>query len=329
MDLLRCAAVGALLYIPWFKAEPWEIPLPFSVPLLGDTLPIQPFGLLVAIGVLLGARMAEWYAKKHHIVPGAVADLITHVVILGFVFGYVLNGVFYHPETVQEILDRPVLLFSRWLGLSSYGGFLGAVIGAWVWKRRRRVPLMPVLDAVAFGFPIGWLFGRTGCFVVHDHPGRVTDFFLAVDDYRAGMPPWQPRHDLGLYEVLWSAACILLFVALLRVRRPRGLYVALLPLLYAPIRFFLDYLRAPADTGGDLRYLGLTPGQYASIGFVLVGAFVLRYVLKHPDPEIPEGMRLPSDEPPETGATSPGDAPSSSAPGATERGQPGASGPPS
>ena len=50
-----------------------------------------------------------------------------------------------------------------------------------------------------------------GCFVVHDHPGKVTDFALAVSDYRFGAPPFQARHDLGFYEVLYSALIIALF----------------------------------------------------------------------------------------------------------------------
>ena len=44
----------AVLFIPWFRLEAWDIPLPFSLPIVGDTLSIQPFGVLVATGVLLG-----------------------------------------------------------------------------------------------------------------------------------------------------------------------------------------------------------------------------------------------------------------------------------
>lgn len=289
--------MGALLYIPWFKAEPWEIPLPFTIPWTHiHQIPIQPFGVLVATGVLLGAYLSEWYAKRNGISPGAVADLVTHVVVCGFVFGYFLNAGFYHPETIVELIHHPKLLVTEWLGLSSYGGFLGAIIGVFVWKWRRNVPVLPVTDALAFVFPIGWMFGRMGCSVVHDHPGKVTHFFLAVNDYHVGLPPYQPRHDLGLYEVFWSIACIIVFVAILNRKRPRGLYVALLPLLYTPVRFFLDYLRAPPELGGDVRYYGYTPGQYASVVLFIIGLAILWYVLKHPNPELPEVLRWPPPE---------------------------------
>jgi phosphatidylglycerol:prolipoprotein diacylglycerol transferase len=117
--------------------------------------------------------------------------------------------------------------------------------------------------------------------VVHDHPGKVTSFFLAVDDYRFGAPPYQPRHDLGLYEVLYSLVIIGLFVWLeRRKRRPVGFYCALLPIAYAPVRFFLDFLRATPLEGGDVRYAGLTPAQWASILMVGIGVAVWQLGVK-------------------------------------------------
>ncbi len=280
------------MFIPWFRAEAWNIPLPVDLPLIGDTIPIQPFGVLVATGVLTAARVAEWFARKRGFEPAVAADLVTHIVVVSFICAYVLNGIFYHPDTLSEILASPRLFFSRWLGLSSYGGFVGTILGIYIWKVRRKLPVMPIADAAAFCFPFGWFFGRMGCFVVHDHPGRETDFFLAVADYQVGSPPWVPRHDLGLYEVFWSAAVVALFLVLFRKKRKAGVYVALLPLLYAPIRFFLDYLRADPSEGGDLRYGNLTPGQYASIGFTLLSLALLRYVLTKEDMPLPKEIRI-------------------------------------
>ena len=158
---------------------------------------------------------------------------------------------------------------------------------------RRKISLIAVGEAACFGFPFGWLFGRLGCFTVHDHPGEVTDFFLAVDDYQVGEPPFEPRHDLGLYEVFWSLAIIGLFLFLARKRRRRGFYMALLPISYAPIRFFLDYLRAEPEAGGDVRYAGLTPGQWGSFLILALGLFVVWYIRTHPEPELPEDAQWP------------------------------------
>lgn len=271
----------ALLFIPWFRLESWDIPLPFSLPILGDTLSIQPFGVLVATGVLLGAWVAGRFARRNGLDPVATGDLVTYAVVSGFIFGYFLNGLFYERETLLEVLRHPSLFFSTWLGLSSYGGFFGGILGCFLWRYRKKTPLLPYANAVCFALPFGWLFGRLGCFVVHDHPGKITDFPLAVANYRFGAPPYEPRHDLGLYEVIFSLLIIALFLWLeRRRRRPAGFYCVLLPLLYAPVRFFLDFLRAPPLEGGDVRYGGLTPAQWSSVLMVCIGLAVSQLGVK-------------------------------------------------
>ncbi|MCA9581863.1 MAG: prolipoprotein diacylglyceryl transferase [Myxococcales bacterium] len=251
------------LYIPWFRIESWQLPL--------VDVAVEPFGILVAIGVLFGEWVAEQFGKRNGIEPRVVADMVAHVVIGAAFFCYFLNGLFYETDAFMEILRDPRKLFTTYLGLSSYGGFVGAVVGLVVWKWRRRKSAIVIGDAAAFAFPFGWLFGRTGCFLVHDHPGKVTDFFLAVADYQVGFPPYQPRHDLGLYEVFWCIGIIATFLYLARERRTSGFYIALLPISYAPVRFFLDFLRAGPADGGDVRYLGFTPGQYGSLLILIAG----------------------------------------------------------
>jgi phosphatidylglycerol:prolipoprotein diacylglycerol transferase len=290
--------VTTWLVIPWFRVGTLvEIPLPG-----GATLPLQAFGLLVATGVLVGARVAEWFAEKRGVSPYVVSDMAAHVVLVAFVCAYFLNAAFYDPELFLSLFRDPGVITERYLGLSSYGGFIGAVLGALLFVWRRKLSFFVAGDAVAFGFPFGWLFGRTGCFLVHDHPGRVSTFFLAVDDYQVpgALPPYPPRHDLGLYEVIWSLAVIALFLTLARRPLKRGSFVALLALTYAPVRFFLDFLRAPPELGGDVRYAGLTPAQWGSVGLLLVGVAVALWLRSRPEVVVPAWARWPP--PPETDA---------------------------
>jgi len=121
-----------------------------------------------------------------------------------------------------------------------------------------------------------------GCFVVHDHPGAPSDFFLAVADYQVGEPPFVARHDLGLYEVLWAVVAGLVLLKLAQKRRPRGFYFAVITLMYAPVRFCLDFLRATDIGVADTRYAGLTPAQYASLFFFGVSVFLVYRISKFP-----------------------------------------------
>ncbi len=316
--------MGSFLLLPWFKLTAIDVPLAYlaggvlllcalfalnpryrqqavsSALFFGtaslialwkgfDPIPIQPFGILVATGVVLGTKLAEWYAKDNDIRPEILSDFATHVVFIGFIISIILDAIFYHPERVGEFLSAPSWeTMKPLMGLSSYGGFIGAIVGIGVWRWRRGMPAWPLADAVAFAFPLGWIFGRTGCFVVHDHPGIESHWALAVDNYNEmGVP----RHDLGLYEVFLAAAVLGLFFFIRsripQEKRPMGLWVALLPIIYTPVRFGLDFLRTADET-----YYGLTPGHYASIGLFITGLMLLRYVRANPKWVIPDGMRF-------------------------------------
>jgi phosphatidylglycerol:prolipoprotein diacylglycerol transferase len=258
----------SLLTIPWFKLEGLTIP--------GTSIGIQPFGVLVALGVIFGVRLAQWKAKKDGIEPEVVSDCATHVVLIGFIIGHIFDLVLYEP---YKLLQEPWRIFFIWENLSSFGGVFGSVVGGFVWKYRRKQKLLPVYDAIGFGFPLGWVFGRMGCFVVHDHPGSETDFFLAVENYQYPGLPIATRHDLGLYEVFWAVAVVLLFMVLQRKPRPHGFYPAMVAILYAPFRYPLDSLRAV-----DATYGGLTPGHYASIASLVIGIVLLVYAYRTQKP---------------------------------------------
>jgi phosphatidylglycerol:prolipoprotein diacylglycerol transferase len=245
---------------------------------------------LVAIGLLLGIRMAESRAKRLGLKPQVITDFISHVVIIGFIGSHIFDRVFYYPDLV---LREPWDLLMPWRSLSSFGGFLFAVVGAFVWKFRRKLDITIPLDQVAFGMPFAWIFGRMGCFVVHDHPGKITDFFLAVNDYQYHGLAVGPRHDLGLYEVLWSLVVAPTFYLLDRKPRPHGFYIGLIAVLYSPFRFGLDFLR-----DADATYFGLTPGHYSSILSFIVGLIMLWRAYKHPITKIPDELLEAAPTPP-------------------------------
>jgi phosphatidylglycerol:prolipoprotein diacylglycerol transferase len=250
-----------LLLIPWFKLEA------FGAPFLGP-IKIQPFGILATIAILVGAHMAQRRATQLGLEPEIVSEFLTVTTLVGLISSYVLNIVLYSPALLLEILHQPRLLLERWAGLSSYGGFVGGLSAGLYFCHRRGLATMALADAWCFAIPFAWFFARMGCFVVHDHPGIASDFLLAVDNYDGG---GVPRHDLGLYEVLWSALVAPVFVLLARAPRPAGYYMLRIPLLYGPIRFFLDFLRAGPEDGGDVRYFGLTPAQYLSLALIALG----------------------------------------------------------
>ncbi len=268
--------MASCLFIPWFRASPWVLDVPFR----DRELVVEPFVVLIIAALVVGYAVALLFAKQHGRPLDLTMSLAFYLVLFSFPFSYVLNAAFYVPEEFRNLVRYPAELFRAGLGWSMYGGIIGTLVGAWVWKWRHKASILEVGDAFAFAGPFGWSIARLGCFLTHDHPGRTTDFFLAIADFQAGTPPYEPRHDLGFYDVLVMGTIAVVFIVLSRKPRKPGFYVGLLPVLYAPCRFLLDFLRAPVSEGGDIRYAGLTPAQYGSVLLLIAGAVVLRRVAK-------------------------------------------------
>lgn len=274
--------------IPYFE--------PFSFSL--GPVPIHGFGILVALGFVFGSNLAQKKAEAF----GGDAELINRLVgwlILGtFVGGHLGDVLWYRPgdlandpalfsamfaalasgrlPTAQEI----PLILRVWEGLSSFGGFSVCVpLAVWFFWREKK-PFWPHGDALAIGLTLGWFFGRMGCFSAHDHPGSISDSLLAVpfrwpEDCARGTPyeqcPVVYRHDLGLYEAIWSFSMWVLFTQLGKKARFPGFYCAMLAICYGPFRFLLDFGRTPYK---DTRYAGLTPAQFGALAVTALGIWL-------------------------------------------------------
>jgi phosphatidylglycerol:prolipoprotein diacylglycerol transferase len=235
-------------------------------------LTLEPFGIFVAVGILLAARILGKQAERQGLDPNPLADYAPWGVGVGVVVGHLFHLFAYHPE---ELSKSPFQILKVWDGLSSFGGLIGGILAAVVFFRWRKLSFRTYSDVFALGVAPGWAVARLGCFAVHDHPGVRTDFFLAVNF------PGGPRHDLGLYDAAFLFAISGLLFALRNAGKLRGRLLPLLSLLYACGRFGFDFLRATDLSYVDARYFGLTPAQYGSIGLVLYGLWGL-FVMRVP-----------------------------------------------
>ncbi len=261
--------------IPFFNLGVYDL----EVPLLG-TIPIDPWFTLVCIGFVVGLEMARHRGLRLGLDVRDIVDGAVFIVLMGFFIGHVFTVVAYYPERLAE--DGIWAILRVWEGFSSMGGFLGAVIGAVVfygWVRPRDA--WRHTDVITYGFPFGWLFGRIGCFTVHDHVGAETSFFLGMH-FPAGtlrlldgeVASASVRHELGLYEAIYTLIIAVTFYVVGRKDRPPGFFLALYALMYAPVRFALDFLRNTDLYYQDSRYLGLTPGHYSAIVMFVAGLFL-------------------------------------------------------
>lgn len=245
-------------------------------PLVLWKLEFHAFGVLVGIAILVGAWLAAARAEELKLSRAKMNDMVLWLLAVGFILAHLVAVFFYHPHRLRE---DPWVLLQFWNGISSIGGFFGGILGFWIYTQRQRLPRMAYADATAYALSFAWIFGRAGCSVAHDHPGMRSDSFFAV------AYPEGPRFDLGLYEFVWAIVVSAILFALRKkaAREAPGLITATLALLYAPVRFLLDFLRA-TDLGqrSDPRLLGLTAAQYGCIVIFALGVAILAWRKRQP-----------------------------------------------
>src|SRR5262249_5607057 len=105
--------------IPYFPSHLFDLPK-----WLGG-VPIHWFGVLVALGVIVGDRIVVAQGRRRGLDANDVRYLNARIVIGGFIVAHLVSVIFYYPERIKE---SPVVLINVFAGLSSFGGFLGAFL---------------------------------------------------------------------------------------------------------------------------------------------------------------------------------------------------------
>ncbi len=225
---------------------------------------IQVWGLMVALGFLIGAKASAWMLKRRGLDPKIVWDLLFWLVLGSMLFARLFHVFLYEPG---YYVTNPFEVIAIWNGgLSMIGGLIGAVIaGVWFLKRKK-LDVWKYADSLVFGLPLGYAIGLIVCFLPLMDPGTQTTVFLGVK-----YPDGVVRHDLGLYELLNGALLFAFFLLLARRKVGQGIFLVVFLIWYGASRFLLDFLRATEGMIVDTRYLGLTPAQYAGSAMLVIG----------------------------------------------------------
>lgn len=220
--------------------------------------------LLMAIAILVAHLLLLRRARRQGLNVETAAMMSLVMVLVGLPCAYWFRGV-YLADAVKQ--DWRVLL-SLQIGAASFGGIAGGLLGGWAYLAARGIPrpdILHYLDALAFVFPRGWVFGRLGCSLVHDHPGRTSSSFLAVRF------PSGSRFDLAILEVLFLLVVVIpLFAWLDRRKRPNGFWLGTFLAVYGAFRLWLDTLHVDPP-----RYGPLSVDQWAYGMVLVIGLFLL------------------------------------------------------
>lgn len=232
-------------------------------------LTLYVWGFFVALGILLGLQVSRWFGREKELRDELILDAAMWGVMGGVVGARFVYVFFYNPG---DFLNNVSGVFAIWDGgMSMVGGLFGAFAAILFFLRKEKGSMLEYVDALTFGLPLGYGCGRIGCFLIHDHPGTATHFFLGVK-----YPDGVVRHDHGLYLSLFGFLMAAVFYGVYAWAKKNGRHVragtwtAAYLISYGCVRIALDFFRAR-----DTIYAGLTPAQWASFAFIAAGVLLI------------------------------------------------------
>lgn len=222
---------------------------------------VSSFGVMVAIAMLVGARVAA-RAFEDEGLPGDAAWSVLTWCIVGGLLG---SKLWFVGEQLARHPDLPLLdsLLAR-AGLTWYGGLFGGAAAAWLGFRANGIDALRGFDASAPALALGHAIGRVGCLLVGDDYGVPSDLPWAIA-FPQGSPPTELAvHPTMLYETLW-----LLPVALWlwRRRASSSCLIGEYLVLAGFGRFWIEALRT-----NPVLFAGLTNAQVVALLLVAGGA---------------------------------------------------------
>jgi phosphatidylglycerol---prolipoprotein diacylglyceryl transferase len=256
----------------------------------GNLGPIHMYGLILAVGVLVGVSIAERRWRRRGYPRDGIYDIAFWVVIWG-----VIGARLYHVVSDYQLFEHDALRAVQiWRGgLSIWGAVLGGAIAVLVTTRRRHMDTLAVMDCMAPGIVLAQAIGRWGNYFNQELFGKPSTLPWALEIARAHRPlgyvqyaTFQPTF---LYESLY---CLAVFGVLLlvehRARLKRGQTFALYVALYTFGRFWFENMRI--DTAHHIGPLRLNAWVSMIVCVAAVAWFV--WLGRHEQPQRRPGATM-------------------------------------
>jgi phosphatidylglycerol:prolipoprotein diacylglycerol transferase len=235
---------------------------------------LPTYGVLSAVGLLLGLVICVRLAKRQGIDPDRAWDLGIYAIISAILGAKLmllatdwqeqtkLFGLAFSRETLPALFhwnlqnDHAAAAFVLiQAGGVWYGGLLLGSAVAWLYMRRHKMPVLKVFDAYAPGIAFGHILGRLGCFAAGCCYGRPSDAPWAVTfndplaRQQSGTPLGVPLHPTQLYEVATNTLIFLTVLWLFRRKTFDGQVLGAYFFLYGVARYFLEFFRDDPQRG--------------------------------------------------------------------------------
>jgi phosphatidylglycerol---prolipoprotein diacylglyceryl transferase len=245
---------------------------------------LPTYGPILAVALLSALIVAMRLGRREGFDSNLLLDFSVWLIVAGLI------GAKIYMLFTDWISHLPVQIFSMdtlEAGGGIYGGLIGAMLFAVVYVRWKRLAWGKLFDAFAPAVALGQGIGRWGCFAAGDDYGRIAPahshfavvFTSPLAHQMTDVPLNVPVYPTQLFE---SVACLAAFFALLWLYRHKtrdGQIFAAYVMMYAVIRFIVEYYRGDMDRGFFFHHQLSTPQLCSIVGFAAGCAILL--VLRH------------------------------------------------
>lgn len=214
-------------------------------------------GILIALGIGMGALLAAREAKRHGYDPELIYYLFLPLTIWGTIgarLWHILTPPLSSVElglTTQYYLTHPVDVFAVWIGgFGIPGAWVGGSIALLFFARRSELSFWELADILAPGLALAQAIGRIGNYFNQELYGLPTNLpwgiFIEPAYRLTGFESVNTYHPLFAYESILSFANMFLLLWLARrfygILSTGDLFLAYLS-VYSIVRFLLELLR--------------------------------------------------------------------------------------
>ena len=196
---------------------------------------IALYGVVIAIGMILGLTLAARIAKKTGNDPDVIWDLAAPLLI----FSIIGARIYYVIFMWDFYKDDPIQILNlRGGGLAIYGGIIAGVLTLYIYCRAKKQKFPLVLDFVIYGLLVGQILGRWGNFFNREVFGEYTNNLFAMRipavmvrerDISASIAAHMTAgtnyiqvHPTFLYEGMWNLALLILLYLYLEHKKFDG-----------------------------------------------------------------------------------------------------------
>lgn len=248
-----------------------------------EQIKIHLYGLMIVLGFLIGMPLM---VRKGEAL-GLDRRKLIKVCYWSLIFGYIGARLLYVIIMWKEFALNPVKIFYIGSGgMVFYGGFIGGLLGFFIFSKIHKLPLWTLLDISAAPLTFNQMFGRLGCFFAGCCWGRScpVDYIFAVKfHHHESLAPLNiPLHPTQLYEAAFLFLQILVLQVIYRRRKFQGQVAASYLIIYASGRFIIEFFRGD-EVRGFIGQTGLSTSQGLAL-LMLAGGIGLWFYGKHYKP---------------------------------------------